>query len=167
MHIFWGLGCKHIFWGTTIQSAADLLPQCVGLPEGSLCYHLSFRDLPCPRFPFMGSPYPKLIKVDIKARPPWPNLEQHRKTIPVSAPNPLPPPTVSWGLYSDHSRAQPFCLIILLSFLLPPPLPQVCLTGTQPETLWWKLFIHLLIHSANLFTLISVYWSPTAFQGLS
>lgn len=58
MHIFWGLGCKHIFWGTTIQSAADVSPQRVGLPEGSLCYHLS-QGPALPTVSFHGQPVSK------------------------------------------------------------------------------------------------------------
>lgn len=108
----------------------------VGLSEDSsplsaLFGNCLFEELPCPGFPSMDSPHPKLIRVGIKLRPSWPNLEWLWKTMSV------PEPYYGWWRPSFRLQQSSFlCLVVLVLFPAFLSVSWFCLTGNPA----WNTF---------------------------
>ena len=126
--------------GATIQSAADVFSLLIGLSEDSshcqlLLGDCLFEELPYPRLPSMDGPHPKLIRVGIKLRPSWPNLEWLWKTMLV------PKPYGGWWRPSFRLHQSSFlCLAILVLFPAFFSVSWFCLTGNPA----WNTFLKTL-----------------------
>ena len=104
-------------------------------PLSALFGDCLFEELPCPRHSSMDGPHPKLIRVGIKLRPSWPNLEWLWKTTPV-----LEPYCGRWRPSFRLRQSSFLCLVILVLFPAFFSVSWFCLTGNPA----WNTFLKTL-----------------------